>query len=563
MNRFKHLIVFSLILFSFFTSDLSAQKKNEKNLSKFKFLYSEALKLKTAENYLVAVQHFEECLKLMPQSSASAYQLSLVYLKLKEPNKALFYINYALHINSKNEWYILQKAIIAGLLGNYPLYESSYKLLTEYFPENSGYTYELAMIYFKQRKYRNSLRLLNKLEEDLGIIESISFLKNNIYLELNEYQNIEKELFNLVNVYPDSIKYIDMLGEYYLSMRHNNKAIDIYNKGLNHFPESKKLKIKLSKIYASLGEYSLGYQFLLLGIGAEQLSTINQFDIAKLYLEKTEIDKKQKIAIYQKLINSYKSVYYIENSYISFLLNEKELSLAEKEIKNIFKDSFENFQLWNFLFSIYISQNRVEELNSAAQEAMNYFPNQAIVYFYSGYSFFLLKEYKKANASLLTGIDYIFDNDKLELDFYLYLAESFHALSEHNQSDVYFDKYLAIDSSNAYLLNNYAYYLSQRAEQIDKAFKLSRKSIEIEPLNPSFLDTYAWIYYLKSDYKNALFYIQKAYKFGGKTNAVICEHYGDIVLKANRREEALERWKESLKLNPNNAALQIKIQSLN
>ncbi len=563
MSRLSYIIVIFFVFTSFLASDVSGQKKAGKNIAKFKFLYSEALKFKYNENYLVAVQHFEECIKLMPNSSASAYQLSIVYIRLNESEKALYYINYALDLYPKNEWYILQKASIAGFLGKHEIYESSYKILHEYFPDNPVYTYELAIIYFKNKKYRNSLRLLDFLEEELGIIESISFLKNNIYLELKEYKLIEKELLNLVYMFSDSVKYIDMLGEYYLSLQHYNNSLETYNSGLTQFPNSKKLNIKIAQIYALLGDHIIGYNYLLKGIGTPNLGVERQFNIAKLFIDDSQISRDQIIAIYREFIINYKSVKHIENSFINFLLEEKELSLAETEIKNIFKDSYENFQLWNYLFSIYLSQNRVEELNSSALEAVNYFPNQPMVYFYSGYSYFLLKDYFNATSNLLTGIDYVFENDALELDFYLYLAESFHALSQHSKSDLYFDKYLSIDSSNAYLLNNYAYYLSQREKKIDKAFKLSRKSIEIEPLNPSFLDTYAWIYYLKEDFKNALFYIEKAYKFGGNTNAVICEHYGYILLKSDRREEAVIRLKQSLKLNKNNTSLQKKLESFN
>jgi len=68
---------------------------------------------------------------------------------------------------------------------------------------------------------------------------------------------------------------------------------------------------------------------------------------------------------------------------------------------------------------------------------------------------------------------------------------------------------------------------------------------------------------LKSDFKNALYHIEKAYKYGGKSNPVICEHFGDILLKNNEKDNALIKWKESLKLSPNNSLLLKKIQSFN
>jgi len=425
------------------------------------------------------------------------------------------------------------------------------------------YAYELAILYFKIKEYSLSIKLLEKIENDVGIQENISFLKNNIYFKTKKYELIKKELEKLVNIYPDSVTYVDMLGEYFMSMQHLNKAMSTYKDGLIQFPANKKLNIKISKIYASLNDYQKGYTYLISGIGSKQLSVNKQFKIAALYLSSTDINKKMKIGIYEKFMEIDNTDEEIEKDFINFLLKEKELSLAERKIKKILEINVQNFELWTKLFSIYISQNRIEELNTSSEEAKSYFPNRAIVYFYSGYSFFVLKQYDNATNSLITGLDYVIENESLEKDFYLYLAESFHAQNLHKKSDLYFDKYLLKDSTNAYLLNNYAYYLSQRNKEIEKAFILSRKSIEIEPLNSSFLDTYSWIYYLKSDYKNALFNIEKAYKYGGKDNPVICEHYGDILLKNNKKSEAILKWKESLKLNPKNTSVIKKIQSLN
>ncbi|RLD84826.1 MAG: hypothetical protein DRJ10_00135 [Bacteroidetes bacterium] len=562
MNKLIYIII-CVISITVLTEDLVGQKNQNSTRFAFKGLYSDALRSKMQEDYLVAINKFKACLELIPNSSASAYQLSLIYLKLNDPEKSKQYINYALKYDETNEWYIVQKSIIAGLLGDQKLYKKCYKLLNSQYPDNPVYSYELSILYFKEHEYSRSLELLNKMETDLGVMENISFLKNNIYFESKKYSLISDELTKLIYVYPDSVKYIDMLGEYFLSMQQINKSLDIYKNGLTVFVENKRLNIKTAKIYSSLKEYKIGYDYLIGGIGSQQLTVDKQYKIAGLYLSSTEINTSEKILIYYKFVESDITNESIENNFIQFLLDEKELSLAEKHIKKIFKRNKQNFSLWNSLFSIFIAQNRIEELNTYSEEAINYFPNQAIIYFYTGYSFFLLKDYENSSNILLTGLDYVIDNKRLELDFFLYLAESFHAQNLYKKSDKYFDKYLEIDSLNEYLLNNYAYYLTQRNEELDKAYLLSRKSIEIEPFNASFLDTYAWIYYLKSDFKNALFHIKKAYKYGGKSNPVICEHFGDILLKNNEIDNALIKWKESLKLSPNNSLLLKKIQSFN
>jgi tetratricopeptide (TPR) repeat protein len=540
-----------------------AQKKGKKSNYKFEYLYSEALKEKLSKNYDKSISYFEECLKFSPESSASAYQLSILYLTLKQFDKAEYYIDYALKISPKNQWYLIQKSFVAGSLGDNTGYKNCYQLLNTYYPDNYAYAYELAILYYKDKQYDKALKLLNSVEETLGVFENISFLKNNIYFSTKQYKLIENELNKLINVFPDSVKFVDMLGEYFLSMQHINEAMSVYTEALNTFPDNKLINLKLAKVYATIQEYLKGYTFLLKGIGSDDIITEKQLTICQSFLSSKEITKEQKIKIYKALIDFYPEIKTVQNEYVSFLLNQKELTLAEKEILKILASDDSNFTIWNQLFSIYLLQNRVEDLNQKSTEALEFFPNQAIVYFYNGYSYFMLKQYAKASDKLTTGLDYVIDNKKLKLDFLLYLGESYHAQSLYKKSDKYFDMYLAIDSSNAYLLNNYAYYLSQREKSIDKAFKLSRKSIEIEPFSPSFLDTYAWIFYLKKDYKNALFNIEKAYKFGGKSNPVICEHYGDILLKSKKNTEALSKWKESLKLNPKNEALIDKINSLN
>ena len=118
-----------------------------------------------------------------------------------------------------------------------------------------------------------------------------------------------------------------------------------------------------------------------------------------------------------------------------------------------------------------------------------------------------------------------------------------------------------MDSTNAYLMNNYAFYLINRNEQINKAAVISMKSIEIEPFNSSFLDTYSWILFKKEEYSQALNYIERSYRYGGNKNAIIIEHYGDILFKLGHANEAIEKWQEAYSLNKNNAELQKKIDT--
>ena len=93
---------------------------------------------------------------------------------------------------------------------------------------------------------------------------------------------------------------------------------------------------------------------------------------------------------------------------------------------------------------------------------------------------------------------------------------------------------------NVLVLNNYAYYLSLKNEDLDKALRMSARAVELEPKNATYLDTYAWVLYMKTDYVEAEKQMKKAFKLMDAPDAVYYEHYAEIIQKLGREKEALE-----------------------
>ena len=96
-------------------------------------------------------------------------------------------------------------------------------------------------------------------------------------------------------------------------------------------------------------------------------------------------------------------------------------------------------------------------------------------------------------------------------------------------------------------MNNYAYYLSLEKAELKKAEKMSAKTVELEPKNSTYLDTYAWILYQQGSYSLAKFYIERAVDNLNKEEdpGVVLEHYGDILWMNNNDEKAMEMWQKS------------------
>jgi len=117
-----------------------------------------------------------------------------------------------------------------------------------------------------------------------------------------------------------------------------------------------------------------------------------------------------------------------------------------------------------------------------------------------------------------------------------------------------------MESDNPYVLNNYAYYLSLRNENLDKAEKLSKRANELRPNDRSYLDTYGWILFQQKKYPEAEEYLRKAANMGPK-NPTILEHYGDVLFKLNKSAEALKQWEAAKQSGGNSEALTNKIKN--
>jgi tetratricopeptide (TPR) repeat protein len=126
--------------------------------------------------------------------------------------------------------------------------------------------------------------------------------------------------------------------------------------------------------------------------------------------------------------------------------------------------------------------------------------------FNRSHAYSMMRKPKKALAE----IDKYLEEDATNINFLLYRLD---ILERHNMSvEERYKTYEQILSytSNMSVLNNYAWLLATRGGDLRKAEMMSMKTIQEEPNNPVFLDTYGWILHLQGKDDLALFYLQKA-----------------------------------------------------
>ena len=108
-----------------------------------------------------------------------------------------------------------------------------------------------------------------------------------------------------------------------------------------------------------------------------------------------------------------------------------------------------------------------------------------------------------------------------------------------------FHRVLAREPDNAAALNYLGYMLAERGERLNESIGYVKRALEIDPENGSFLDSLGWAYYKSNKFDLAVGNLQRAAE-QLKTNSVIQDHYGDVLVKLKRYDEAIAAWTRAL-----------------
>jgi tetratricopeptide (TPR) repeat protein len=224
-----------------------------------------------------------------------------------------------------------------------------------------------------------------------------------------------------------------------------------------------------------------------------------------------------------------------------FLMLDKKVSEALPFYYTAALNERRDPRIWDNLLFVDNELRRFDSLEKHSGAAIELFPSQPRIYLYNGLANAELKNYNKAIQSLEDGLQFVVDDKALRTDFLRLLGDAYHSVQKYDKSDKSFEEALKLNSDNPYVLNNYAYYLSVRNQDLDRAEKLSKRANELSPGNRNYMDTYGWILYQQKKYAEAETWLSEAAKKGPK-NPTILEHYGDVLFRLNRVKEALSEW---------------------
>ena len=573
MRIFFLIIAFNLFVFNLFgqwksyypEKDVvsSQDKNNDKDNFEFNSNFFAALKAKSLEDYEASLKFLEKCIKIDQNQPAVYYELCLINTELGAYDLAAEQIKKAVELNEDNKWYLLKYAELLFSVQDFDQAADQYKKLIKRYPLDKEMYFILADIYIYTNELAKAIKTYNELEKIIGIDKLLCIQKYKLYLQLNNKNKAIKELTELLILYPEDIEIMEYLAEVYLLNNQQEKAFTIFKKIAVLSPENGRIHLTLADYYRQKGELEQSYGELKKAFKSSRLAVETKLQILISYYDLVNIDvtmSEQAKELSDILIFTHPEEIKINAIYGDILYAQGRFLEAKEQYLIFLEQDKTEIQVWIQVLFIQAEHNDFQGLLETSQEALNFFPTEPLFYYFHGISNKRFKNYNEALSSFNMGIEFIIDNTALLLEFYSSLGDIYNSLKKHDLSDSFYEKALEVDSNNAVVLNNYAYYLSLRKVNLENALEMSKKSNQLNSENGTYQDTYAWILYKMEQYEEAKKWILKALNNGSSESPVVVEHYGDILYKLGEEKDAIIQWKNAKKLGEASDFLDKKIK---
>lgn len=548
--RKERIYILVIVLFAFglhaCKSTISTSKSTDNlEIKDNSSVFIDANREKLLGNYDEAVVLYKKALTLDPTDGASMFELARIYAKQKKLDQALYYAEGAATSDDDNVYYLLLYGRLLQANETYDQAAEVYKRVVVLKPNNPEYYNKLAVAYLYAGKPTDAIAVYDRLEEKIGVTEELSMKKQTIYLQEKKVNKAVDEINKLIAYYPNEPRYYAVLAEVCLSNGMDKEAEAAYKKIIELDPDNPYIHISLADYYKKNGNEEQAFEELKKGFRNPELDIDTKIQILIQYYTINEIYddfKEQAFALANILVEVHPDDPKSYSMQGDFLYQAEKYEEALTAFNEVIKLDSSKYLVWEQLL---FTQSKLDSNNALLRDSKRtiaLFPEQALPYLFAGGALYMNKDWDDCIKVLNQGLYFVVSNPLMEAQFFAYLGDAYNQTGNNKKSDESYDKVLILTPDNDYVLNNYAYYLSLRGEDLEKAAKMAKRATELKPNSSSNQDTYGWVLYKLGYYEEAKVWTLKAMDNGADNSAVILEHYGDILWQLGETEEAVSWW---------------------
>ena len=545
MKKVKHILFFIATLA---VSSAAAQD----TARRYDVFFLEAICQQEKGNHDAAFDLLTHCVEIDSTRSEAFFYLARYYDYLKNKEKALAYSEKAAQLEPDNETYL------ETLANNYisrRQYDKAIDAMERLYGMNSEREDVLSLLvqlYEQQQNFEGAIQTLTRLETKEGKSERLSMAKSELYTRKGDKKAAINEMKHLADQYPNDQNYRCLYGTTLYMNGQQKKALAIYADVLKKEPDNRGAQMAMLSHYNETNDSVQAHIWLERMLMNKNSTTQDRVMLLRQVIGESEQnggDSTQVLHLFRRVLDTpladadlalfcatYMNLKKMPSDSISPVL-EQALTLEPT-------NAAARLQLVSYAWA---AEDR-DRVIALCQDARQYNPDEMAFYYYQGIAYYQKDQLDQALNAFQNGIGVITaqSDPAIVSDFYAVMGDILHQKGQSREAFIAYDSCLVWKEDNIGCLNNYAYYLSELGEQLDKAEQMSYRTIKAEPKNATYLDTYAWILFMQKRYSEAKIYIDQTLQYDNDSSSVLLEHAGDIYYQAGDTVQALSYWQQAL-----------------
>ena len=552
---------------SLHSPDIIQVEKNEQNADAAVQHFIHGSVLEAKDDYANAIIEYQDALRYDDNASIR-YAIAKDYMAMDKPSLAGQYAKQAVDMAPDNVHYLelLAEVYTATALNDSAIIQ--YEKISSLDPQNIQAQFTLAQLYTSSKPLK-ALEVYNRLRDRVGDEWEILYKMSEVYDRLGKKDSAAITMELLLNFDPGNTTLRTAVANLYLQAKQIDKARAMYKDLVERDPKNIRFALMLADVERSDGHWAEAIATYSRVLSDDSLNVEDKMQIGETLFQISLADSTHRsflypvfAQLYEKYPQDWRSNWFLG----AYYFNNRQYDEAIPYLKKVTELDSKNIQAYDILARTYLSQNDYEHAKEVLEDAVVIDSNNADLFSFLGFAYSRLGVNEKTVSTLERALKL---NPK-QMDALSTLALALDAMKNFRYSDSLYESALAAyegglqkDASYYLLLNNYAYSLSERGLQLQRALEMSKQAIEYEKENSSYLDTYGWIFFKLEDYPNALTYIMKAIDIRDtkdhQSGSALYEHLGDIYFKMGEKEKAMSNWSKALEQDKSNTALKEKI----
>lgn len=589
----KNPAIFLLLLAVLATVSSVAFADNDELRRKARYYYLEGARRQAEKNNIAAYEYFKKAYLLDPsyEEAASAYGMNRLMVKtdtLQSEHELLRSLDYIRRFvdaypGDKNE--SLSYAYVAGRLDTISESIRIYERLDSLYPTDNMTLLQLAEAYMACHRGKEAVDVLDRYETAQGKSPQVSLKKMSYLLALGDTVGAVDEATALIDYNTNEPTFRILKGNLYEVIGDNDSTLAYFRQAEEMSPGNGTVKMALANYYKNIGDSVAFDNKMYEALLSEDFMLEEKVAFLEEYLQSLLNDKSDTARgdhLFSVLMEQYPHEPVVLDLAARYSGAKGDYKDAEEQIGYAIDLDPNNVAYWGQLMQYQLADERGSEAMETYHRAAGHIDipdGLKLMYASAATTEKNFEEAEKAYAELIREAnpdlpltDSISDTKfrgSLNFDgltrlssLYTMLGDMYYSAGDLDKTFKAYDNALFFYVSNPLTLNNYAYFLTETNGDLDRALDMSRKALDQDPENETYLDTYAWVLFKKKNYKEALEYQKQAVETAesaGEPAAEYYHHLGDIYFMNHEPENALKNWERALKLEPDNELLKKKV----